>query len=129
MPGDTGEATMQTEVQQAQDLNAIEVSTKQAREAIEMYDALDRLTKNDDFQKLIEKGYLEDNAVRLVWLRGDAALQTEEHQAAILKEIDGVAQLRSFFIDVTRAGHQALRTIEQNDITREEILAEDVIDV
>ena len=42
-----------------QQLQSIEISIEQAKEAISMAEALDRLHKNPDFQKVIREGWQE----------------------------------------------------------------------
>ena len=110
----------------AQDLQKIEVSIEQAQRSVKDYEIYSRLIKNKDFKYLVEELYFTENSVRLVMLRGDSNLP-EDTQKNILKEIDAIGLFRTFLRDIANNGNMAKRAIAEDQITREELLAEDLL--
>lgn len=104
----------------------IEENIRQAKSIVEMDESLQRLTRNKDFQRVISKGYLVDEAVRLVHLKVDPSMATPERQASIDAQINGIGQLLSFFRTVTFNAGTARKAIESDEATRDEILAEEL---
>lgn len=102
----------------------IEENIRQAKEIVELDNALKRLEQNRDFRKVIKEGYLEKEAIRLVHLRGDPAFQTPERQASVLRQIDAIGELLSFFRTVSFNANIALKAIEQDEAERDELIAE-----
>lgn len=107
-----------------QQLEQIEISIEQAKHHIENKAALDRLTVHPDFKKLILEGYFKDEAVRLVLLRSDHNFQSEEDQAALMKSIDAIGQFRLYCNTINQLGIQAQNSLDADESTREQILAE-----
>lgn len=101
---------------------AIEIN-KQARDVGK---AIERLYANADFKRVILEGYLEQEAIRLVHLRADVNAQKPEVQAAILREIDGIAYLDSFLRTSMTLARRADDEITSNEEARAEALAEDL---
>lgn len=89
-----------------------------------MRSCLTRLESNRDFKKLIADGYLKDEAVRLVHLKADPSMQTPDRQAAIDRDISGIGALLQYFRTVDFMAGQAIKSIEADEATREEVLAE-----
>lgn len=89
------------------DVKTLEMTMENAKHNIELSEALDRLHDNPDFQKLIIKGYFEDECVRLVHLKGAPNTQNLDRQAAITREIDGIGSLRGYFGSVHQRGEWA----------------------
>lgn len=103
----------------------IEENIRRAKEFVELDKALQRLMENRDFRKVVQEGYFRDEAVRLVHLRGDPAFQTPERQAAVLAQIDAISQLSGYFRTMRFNAQTALKAIEADEATRDEILAEE----
>jgi len=78
-------------------VDQIELNIREAREITDMGEALSRLEKNPDFQKVISQRYLKDEAVRLVHLKAAPNAQHEKIQASILRDIDAIGALEGFF--------------------------------
>lgn len=106
------------------ELHQIEVTIEQAKDTLEAMRALERLRKNKDFIKLIEEGYLKDEACRLVLARAEPALQTTENQSQLNKMIDGVGYFRQYLNKIYQMGHHAEASIEDHENTRAELLRE-----
>lgn len=102
----------------------IEENIKQARQIIELQAALDRLATNKDFKLVITEGYLKQEAIRLVHLKAEAFFQTLERQSAIVRDIDGIGSLVSYFTTLRHNAETARKAIEADEFTRDEILSE-----
>ncbi len=111
-------------LEQNNELEQIEVSIDQAKDAIKKRDRLKRLIKNRDFKELIDDGYFEGEAVRLVHLKSDANVQDEEQQAYIVKGIDAIGFFRSYLRTIFQQGNAAETALAAHEATREEILSE-----
>ena len=109
---------------QLQTIDEIEANIAGNKVAIETAKALDRLLANKDFQRVVIKGYLMEEAVRLVHLRADPAFQTPEKQLAILTQIDGIGAVKSYLDLVHFKARQAEKAIEQDEATIDDIRAE-----
>lgn len=105
------------------DLETIEVSMDHAKAAVALKKNLERLTKNRDFKAVVLHGYFEEEAQRLVHLKAVPAMQTPEHQADIIKQIDAIGAVRNYFNTVMHFGIQSEKEITSLEETREEILA------
>lgn len=108
------------------DLQALDQSIKNAKEHIEIANALERLQKNRDFKKVILDGYLTDNAVRLVHLKADSNMQSPESQQEINNQINGIGQLLGYFTTIKQLAEVAHRSLEADEQTREELLQEGI---
>lgn len=104
----------------------IEQNIRQAKEIVEFDKALMRLAGNRDFQKVIQGGYFKDEAVRLVHLKADPAMQTLERQTAIVAQIDAIGGLVSYFRTVTFNASIAMKAIESDEFTLNDILQEEL---
>ena len=104
----------------------IEESIRQSKETIEFDKALQRLTLNKDFNLVIKDGYLKDEAIRLVHLKADPSMQTPERQAAIVRDLDAIGGLLSYFRTVGANAVLALKSIEMAEATRDELLGEEL---
>lgn len=100
---------------------ALEISIETAKEGIAKNDALNRLSRNKDFQLLIDTGYFRDTAARLVLLRGAPQMQDEANQTGLLREMDAIAYLRQYFSTIAIQGAQMSRTLQADLETQEAI--------
>lgn len=101
----------------------LQQSIQSAQVNVDLAQSLERLRKNRDFHAVITKGYLIDEALRLVYLKADPAMQSPVNQASIEKQIDALGGLNSYMNTITFLGRQALRTIEADNETLEYIRA------
>jgi hypothetical protein len=106
------------------ELQQLETNIKQSQKIIDLGDALDRLRNNRDFKKLVLEGYFEQEAIRLVHLMSDSNMQSPNTQAAIYKEMTGIGMFRSYLDTLATSARVARRTLESDEATRDEILAE-----
>lgn len=107
-------------------INEIESNIKKAKEIVNIGVALERLKSNRDFKLVISTGYFTDEAVRLVHLKGDPQFQTQERQEAIIKQMDSIGMLSSYFYTLMRNASLAQKAIESDEEMRDELLVEEL---
>ena len=107
-------------------IEELELNTKIAKANVSKGKVLQRLLKNQDFQEIIGKGYLEQEAIRLVHLKAAFDKQDSEHQIAITKAIDAIGILKNYLDTIFVLHDQAIKELEMNSTTYEEILREDI---
>ena len=107
-------------------LKQIEQEIENAKIIVELSDSLERLSNNRDFKKIVLENYFREEAVRLVHLKGNPAMQKEEHQKAILSSMDAISALRQYFQTIEQQANQARRSILGAEETRDELLAEEL---
>lgn len=96
------------------DVREIEQDIRKSEEAIEFGKALERLRDNKDFKLIIEQAYLRDEAVRLVHLRADPAMESPLKQAAIIRDIDAIGSLVGFLRNIESSTSRAFSKLEQD---------------
>lgn len=106
-------------------IQRLEADIVSAKKTVEFGDALQRLRSNRDFKTVIQSGYLEQEAIRLVHLKGDPAMQSPEAQAAIVRQIDSIGELSNYFRTVDYQTRMGIRAIAADSETLEELLAEE----
>lgn len=106
-------------------LQDIEKQIAEAKVFSELGESLVRLASNRDFRKVISEGYLSKEAVRLVHLKADPAMQKPESQESIVRQIDAIGALSAYFRTVEYQAALAVHSIATAEEAREEILAEE----
>lgn len=109
-----------------QQIEEIEVSIAAAKSQVAKMDALLRLTENKDFKEIIDDGYFIKEASRVVLLKADPEMQDAKFQKQLDDSIIAIGVLRQYFRSVIQLGRMAQRSIEDDEKTREELLAEAV---
>ena len=69
-----------------------------------MYESLERLRGNTDFQKLILEGYFKDKAVNGVSMLASPHIVKEGLRPQIMEDLVAVSRLQDFFIVVENLG-------------------------
>lgn len=108
------------------ELETLELNIKAAKKSVDLMKSVERLTKNRDFKAVILEGLFEQEAIRLVTLKGDPSMQSAEDQEAILKQMDAIGGLRSYLTATMQMGRMAEKAIKEDEETREEMLAEEL---
>lgn len=108
-------------------IQSIEDSIKRNRKLVELGESLERLRGNRDFKKLVLEGYFEQEAIRLVHLKAEPAFQTADRQASITVQMDSIGTLVQFFNTTLQLANLGRKGIESDEVAREEILAEELI--
>ena len=79
-------------------------------------EALTRLQNNADFKLVITDGYMEDEAIRLVHLLGDARFNSDDKKAAYREDFQermiGIARLSEYFRSIFQLSSQAQRELD-----------------
>lgn len=79
-------------------------------------EALTRLQNNADFKLVITDGYMEDEAIRLVHLLGDARFNSDDKKAVYREDFQermiGIARLSEYFRSVFQLSGQAQRELD-----------------
>jgi hypothetical protein len=104
-------------------IEEIDLSIKDAKKIVERGNALERLRSNKDFKLVVSDGYFEKEAVRLVHLKSDPNMQSDERQKAILSQLDAIGALNQYFNTVFQLANMAEKAIASGEEAREEILA------
>lgn len=119
---------VETMTENEQQIAALQRQIEGAKQGLALGKALVNLKSNADFKTLITEGYLQNEAVRLVHLKSDPAMQEPHLQAGIMRDIDSIGSLAEYFRLVAKAGEQAERSIQgaEEQITEiEEEMAND----
>jgi len=103
-------------------IHTLDRNIKEAKKVVDLSEALARLGSNRDFRKVIEEGYFEKEAVRLVHLKADPNMQTGEYQAKIVKDIDAIGSLSQYFATIKQMASVASRALAADEETRTELL-------
>lgn len=79
-------------------------------------EALTRLQNNADFKLVITDGYMEDEAIRLVHLLGDARFNSDDKKAVYREDFQermiGIARLSEYFRSIFQLSGQAQRELD-----------------
>jgi len=110
--------------QNEEQLEQVEISIEQAKYNIGRKDSLINLTKNTDFKRLILEDYFKSEAARLVMVRAEPAMATDEHQDNINNALIAIGHLNQYLNAIMQMGTMAQRAMEADQDTREELLAE-----
>jgi hypothetical protein len=103
------------------ELMQLEHSIAEHKRLIELSNTLKRLEANPDYRTVIGQGYMKDEAIRLVHLKADAAMQTEVRQNAIIKDIDAIGSLSSYLRYIHTQGDIAKKTLGDDEDTYAEL--------
>lgn len=107
-------------------ITSIERNIKEAKHLVDLGAALSRLKNNKDFKALVQDGYFEKEAVRLVHLKASPEFQTPERQQAIITQMDSIGNLVSYFTVVAFSANQAAKAIEVDEETLLELRTEEL---
>jgi len=111
---------MSTEIQE------IEVRIEDIKEIIGDLEALNRLSNNKDFKRIIDEGYFVKKACESVIARANPEMQEKDKQEGLLKTIDAIGELRQYFKVITALGQRARNELEQHAGLLEAVLKEDI---
>lgn len=107
-----------------QQLSNIQISIENAKKAIELAQALQRLHENPDFKAVILEDFFHEEAHRAVLLKADQAMAPPEKQKAVDDVITSIGGLYNYFGKVYRMAEMSQRAMEADQQTREELLEE-----
>lgn len=101
-------------------IQSVDASIESLKQTIALADSFKRLSTNKDFKKLIIEEYLKNNAIRLVHLTTNTALNAE----AIQNDIKGIAAFNQYLLNVAQAGAVAERELEEANVLKAELQEE-----
>ena len=90
----------------------IQMSIKQASDKIELGEALERLSNNEDWKKIILTEMFEKETQRLVFLKSEPSMSEPGGQAAIDGEIKMIGNFRQFCRRIMREAQMSKKAIE-----------------
>lgn len=102
----------------------IELDIERAEKMIAKNDKLNRLRANPDFKEIFIDGYLREEAARLVGLRADSEMQSEEQQKFVNDAITGIGVFNQYLLNIHRFAQMAENSLRNAQKTREDILSE-----
>lgn len=105
-------------------IKELESSIQRANEHVELGKALERLFINRDFKLVIKDGYFRDEAVRLVHLKADPAMESASSQESIIKQMDAIGSLSQYFVVLNMLARNGNRSIEADEQTLDELHSE-----
>jgi hypothetical protein len=104
----------------------LEANIKQAKDEIELGNALDRLLSNRDFKKVVLNGYFEKEAVNLVHAKAALAFEDNGAHESIVRQIDAIGSFSKYLKGIAETAKLARKSIEADEQTRDELLNEDM---
>ena len=110
--------------ERTQQLESLELSINESKDAVELANSLERLYGNADFKKLITTGYFVNHAADTVAIRAKPAMQSEMLQRVSLEAISAIGHFREYLAVTAAKGAAAARCIESDEETRAAIYAE-----
>ena len=109
----------------AGDIQQIELTMQEAKDAIELQQCLVRLSENKDFIKLISKGLFEEEATRVVGAKAEMGMIMNEAGMTMIDNIiTTIGGLRQYFIKVQQQGNSAQGALADHQETHTELLRE-----
>ena len=108
------------------EIEQLEHSIQVSKKSVDLGNALERLLRNRDFKAVILEGYLKDEAIRLVHLKADPAMQTSASQASIISQIDAVGAVTSYLREVRRQADQGKKVMLEAEEVLEELRTSEV---
>lgn len=108
------------------ELQQVEASIARNKAIIAKGKALERLRNNPDFRQVIGEGYLVNEAVRLVHLKGSAHMQAPAKQLDIQGDIDAVGRFNQYLNSVGQFAAMAADSLTSDEATLEELAAEEI---
>jgi hypothetical protein len=105
------------------ELSQVELSIEEAQKNIDRMEALTRLRKNKDFILLVEEGYLQDEAARVVLAKAEPGLQGNDQQIMLDNMITAIGYFRQYLNKIYQFGNHSKQAISEHRTTREELMA------
>jgi len=106
------------------EIQEIELNIKEAKKFVDLGKSLERLQSNRDFKKVVEESFFKDEAVRLVHLKSNPAMQRPEQQAAVDSDIRAIGTFAQFLDTIYMRADHAAKAIEADEESLEELRAE-----
>ena len=105
-------------------MEEIDLTMEQAKKFISRRDTALKLTRDKLYLEVIQEGYFEDEAKRLVLLKGDPSFQTTEAQEDLDRRIFSIAYLFQYLEGIIQIGNMAERDLVEHESAKEELMDE-----
>lgn len=102
------------------EIQEIEINIETLEEAVARADTVRRLSENKDFQEIVEKGYFEEEAARMLLLRDDPNLPADKKQF-LEADMYGPGAFKRYLSTIMTFGNIAANQIEDLKETMDEI--------
>lgn len=79
---------------------AVELETIEINHHLDMGEALNRLRKNPDFQKVISEGYCKDKALASVSLLGVPQISDQGKRPGVMEDLISISNLQFYFMQI-----------------------------
>ena len=112
--------------EQERQMEEIEISMQEAKKHVERRAAVDRLRNNPDWKLVVEQGYFENEAIRLVLLKADVSMQGDKEQGDIIRQIDSIGSFREYLRAIYLQANMADKALQDSEQTLEELAQEAV---
>lgn len=95
------------------ELQLEEVDVKETLYWVDLYNSLQKLKENPDFQKVILEGYFKEHAVRNVSLLANEQIKRSGHRPDVMEALIGISSLNDFFDTIKGMGGYTQREIDE----------------
>jgi len=107
------------------DLEQIEISIDEAKAKIAKAEALDRLTKSQDWKDVIEDGYFLREASNIVLLKAAPGFAEDDKQKQLDSQITGIGFFRQYLSSIFQISNMAQKSIVEFEEMKTEVLEEE----
>lgn len=107
-------------------VQAIEKSIRNAKKAVEIGAAVERLRSNRDFKLVVLDGYLEQESIRLVHLKAAPEFQSPERQASVIRDIDSIGAFAAYLNNQISFAAMASKQLESDQETLADLAEEEL---
>lgn len=104
-------------------IQALEAQKIDEQKLVDLRDAILRLSGNHDFRKVINEGFLRDEAARSIRMAGEPTLSAQE-KTALIEMALAAGHLQRYLSANVQMGNMAENNIHQIDGQLEELRAE-----
>ena len=105
-------------------IEIVEVTIENAKAAIDLGKRAENLFNNPDFNKIVNEGYLKNEAVRLTYLLNDPSMAN--HQDVVLDDLKAIAAFRRYMDYLVKYGRNMESELFSHQETLEELRVEDM---
>ena len=96
-----------------QPTNEVELETTDTHYWADMLDSLEKLQSNPDFQKVINKGYLQDKALNGVSLLARDDVKKRGERPDVMEELVAISALQDYLYTIYQLGAGARQDLEE----------------
>ena len=106
---------MISEDQNENDTQSIQITIDQAKNQVELGEALERLHQNPDFRKVVLHQYIDRETVRLGHLLSDPSMQDAAQQQMVLSDLKAIGCFVNYLRTIHATARMASEAIKVNE--------------